>query len=65
MALQTGKGVPFDYIEYKLCEKLHCLPSQLKKESWSKIDNFLSFMDIEAQFQKREDKKLEREYGGK
>ena len=58
MALQSGRGVPFEFIEYKLCEKFSCLPSDLENQSWEKIENFLQFIDIENQYQEREERKL-------
>jgi len=46
--------VPFEYIEYKLCEKFSCLPSNLDEQSWEKIDNFLRFINLDNELQKKE-----------
>lgn len=69
LALQTKKGAPFEFLEYQLCEKFHCLPTDLAKQSWDKIDLFISMMDIENQFEKRDQRLLEQKhkkpYGGR
>ena len=46
--------MPFEYIEYKLCEKFSCLPSNLDEQSWEKIDNFLRFINLDYEIQKKE-----------
>jgi len=37
------------YIDYKLCEKFHCLPSQLDNESEEMLNMYLMMMNIEAE----------------
>ena len=48
--------MPFEYIEYKLCEKFSCLPSNLEEQSWEKIDNFLRFINLDHEIQKKEER---------
>jgi len=62
VALQTKKGVPFEFIEMQLCEKFSCLPSELAKQSWSKIELFIEMMNIEGEFQKRDRRLTEKKY---
>jgi len=63
VALQTKKGVPFEFLEYQLCEKFHCLPSELAKQSWGKIELFMEMMNIEGEFQKRDQRVAEKKHG--
>ena len=46
--LGTERKLPQEYVDFKLCEKFRCLPSQLDKEDAEQIDLFVSFMNIEA-----------------
>lgn len=46
--------MPFEFVEYKLCEKFHCLPSDLAKQPWEKIGNFLQFINLEYEYEKKE-----------
>jgi len=57
--------VPLLYLEYKLCEKFGCLPSELENQPWEKIQAFLNIMDFERQFEEREKRRFEREIGSK
>ena len=65
VALQTKKGVPLQFMEIKLCEKFHCLPSQLRKESWEDIDMILGMAEIEQQFSERDNRLSTSKYGHK
>lgn len=56
MALQSGKGVPFEFIEFRFCSKFHCLPSDLEKQSWEKIELFIEMMNIENQYKNKEER---------
>ena len=56
LALQSGRGAPFEFIEMQLCRELHCLPSDLVKESWEKIELFLEMMNLERQYQNKEER---------
>jgi len=49
--------VPFEWIEYQLCKKFSCLPSDLSNQSWEKISHFLSFINLEAEEEKRAQRK--------
>jgi len=40
----------------QLCRELHCLPSQLEKEEGSKMELFLEMMNLEKQFQEKEER---------
>jgi len=57
VGLQSGKGVPFQFLEMKICEKFGWTLQELYSQPWSKIDFFLKAMSIEAQFQERKMKK--------
>lgn len=41
-------NVPEVFVEYKLCEKFGCLPSQLEAEDAHKLDLFLAIINLEA-----------------
>lgn len=56
MALQSGKGAPFELIELRLCEKFSCLPSDLEKQSWEKMDLFLEIINIENQYKNKNER---------
>jgi len=63
VALQTKKGVPFEFLTLELCREFHCLPSQLRHESWETMELFLEMMQIEQQFQKRDQRVAEKKHG--
>jgi len=56
VALQTKKGVPFEFLTLELCRELHCLPSQLRQESWQTMELFLDMMNIEHQFSEKDNR---------
>lgn len=60
MALQSGRGVPFEYIEMKLLEKFGWTPEQLYSQPAHKIDFYINALNIEGQFQQREINKAKR-----
>lgn len=64
MALQTKKGVPLEFLEYRICEKFGWTLTELSSQPWDKIELILGMMDIEAQFQKRDQRLAEKQYGG-
>lgn len=35
--LENDYTIPFEYLELQLCKLFHCLPSQLRKEDYSKL----------------------------
>ena len=53
MALQTGKGVPFEYLVLQLAREFHCMPEQIEKQPREKMELLLDIMGIEGQFQNR------------
>jgi len=55
VALQTGKGVPFEYSVLQLCREFHCLPEQIKNQPKETMDLILEMMYIENQFQNRKE----------
>ena len=57
--------MPFEYVEMQLCRELHCLPSQLEKEEGSKMELFLEMMNLERQFQEREERLAKQKIRGK
>ena len=57
MALQSGKNVPSEYVEYKLCEKFSWTLRELYAHPWDKIDIFLKIMHIEEQYTKQTQQK--------
>lgn len=66
MALQGGKGeVPFEWIELKLCEFFHCLPNELYQVPRKKIEIYLQMINIEAEFQKRDQRLSEKKLNKK
>ena len=55
LSLQGGKGgVPFEFTEMKLCNYFHCLPNEIYQIPRKKIEIYLQMMNIEAEFQKRD-----------
>ena len=62
LALQGGKEVPFEYRELKLCEKFGWTPTELAYQPWDKIDLFLNIMNIEGQFQEKEQRTAKQKY---
>jgi len=66
VALQTGKGVPFEYLILLLSREFHCLPEEIKKQPREEMEMILDMMNIEGQFQKRkedsETRKLKSKY---
>ena len=65
VALQTRKGVPLQFLEGKLCERFHCLPSQIRKESWEDMDLILGMIEIENQFAERDNRLATSKYASK
>jgi len=66
LALQGGKGeVPSEYIEMKLCEKFSCLPNELYQIPREKIELYLQIMNIENEFQKRDQRLSEKKLNKK
>jgi len=65
VALQTKKGVPFEFLTLQLCRELHCLPSQIQQESWQTMELFIEMMNIEGEFQKRDQRLVEKKYASK
>ena len=63
MALQTKKGVPFSFLEMQLCEKFHCLPLDLARQPWDKMELFLEMMQIEQQFSEKDNRLAEKKHG--
>lgn len=55
MALQTGKGVPFEYSVLQLCREFHCLPGQIKGQPKEDMELMLDMMYIENQFRQRKE----------
>jgi len=51
--------VPFEYVEMQLIEKFHWTIQELRSQPWEQIELFLEMMNIENQYSKREQKKLE------
>jgi hypothetical protein len=41
--------LPWEIIEYRLCGYYHCLPSQLRAESWEDIQRHLMIMRVEKE----------------
>jgi len=48
-----------DYIEFKLCKEFHCLPSDLENQSREKIENFIQFINLDYEIQKKEQRLAE------
>ena len=66
LALQGGKGgVPSEYIEMKMCEKFSCLPNELYQVPRKKIEIYLQMMNIENEFQKRDQRLSEKDLNKK
>ena len=55
MALQTGKGVPFEYLVLQLCREFRCLPEQIKNQSRESMELIIDMLNIESQFQQRKE----------
>lgn len=53
------KEIPDEYVDYILCEKFHCLPSELDKQDFYTIQVFLEIMGFENEKREREYKRLE------
>jgi hypothetical protein len=51
--------IPDEYIDYVLCEKFGCLPSELDKEDDYKLEVFLQIMGFENQERERVYKRME------
>ena len=56
VALQTKKGVPFDFLKYQLCLKFGWTINELNSQSWDEVELFLSMMDIEQKFNDRDNR---------
>jgi len=57
--------VPLPFIEMKLAERFHCLPSQIRQESWEDIDLILAMLEIDNQFAERDRRLSEKKYARK
>jgi len=55
VALQTGKGVPFEYLVLQLCREFRCLPEQIKNQSRESMELIIDMLNIESQFQQRKE----------
>ena len=49
IALWKQVDLPWEIIEYRLCGYYHCLPSQLRAESWEDIQRHLMIMRVEKE----------------
>lgn len=54
--------MPIEYIEYILCEKFHCLPSELEKEDSKMIEIFIEIIGMENEARQRELNKINKRY---
>lgn len=57
--MQGGHDVPFEYVSMQLCEKFHWTIQELNSQPWEQIELFLEMINIENQYSKREERKLE------
>lgn len=39
--------MPREYMEFVLCDRFKCLPSQLRREKMSDVLNFINMIDVE------------------
>jgi hypothetical protein len=51
---------PAEYVELQLCREFHCLPSQLRAERLTDIENVLAMMAAEAKIRKQNRRKTKR-----
>lgn len=68
MALQGGKDAPFELIEMQLCREFHCLPDELERQDFAKMELFIEMMNLESQYRDRDDRlarqKLKKRFPG-
>ena len=50
---------PAEYVTFVLCRLLHCLPSQLREESYRDVVMILQCMATEAEMEKQKDNALD------
>ena len=55
MALQNGKGVPFEYLVLQLAREFHCTPEQIENQPRDKMEILLDMINIENQFRNRKE----------
>ena len=63
VALQTKKGVPFEFLELQICREFGWTLTELSSQPWDKIELILEMMQIEQQFQKRDQRIAEKKHG--
>jgi hypothetical protein len=54
-ATGDARPLPQEYIEFRMCEHYHCLPSQLRREDWATVEQHLRFLDLRATTQQSRD----------
>lgn len=52
-AIRHKEGGHAHAMDAFLCSKLHCLPSQLEKEDYNKVENLKSFYRHKAQLEEK------------
>ena len=65
VALQTKKGVPFEFLEYRICKEFGWTLTELEVQPWNKIELILDMMNMEQQFQKRDQRLMEQKHASK
>lgn len=51
--LWNGMPAPREFVEYKLCDRFKCLPSQLRNERYEDVMNLLTCMSSEKLVEKK------------
>ena len=57
--------MPFEIVEMKLYREFGWTPQELESQSWEKIETFLNIMNLEKQFQDRNQRLENQKHGGR